>query len=59
MQEILMNNFPFCLLVLPSPPILATSPVGQNMIGKDSLAQMKEFIFLKPYSFMHQQSTVC
>lgn len=60
MQEILMNHFPFyLLLILPSPPILAATPVGQNMIGKDFLAQMKEFIFLKPYSFMHQQSTVC
>lgn len=45
--------------LLPSPPILAATPVGQNMIGKDSPAQMKELIFLKPYSFMHQQSSVC
>ena len=60
MQEILMNYFAFhLLLILLFIPILIATPVGLSMTGKDSLAQMKEFIFLKPYSLMHQQSTVC
>lgn len=60
MQKTLMNNFYLLSLPHPTFPIyLAATPVGQNMIGKDSLAQMKELIFLKPYSLMHQQSSVC